>query len=125
MADQFYYNNAYFAGSDVIGETAELYEVRAGVSIESNMFYGVFWLVKNGTVVSSGLGDCEFRIFDRDGNLVAGLAETGIAADAEGHFIITPVSAANLIDQRHYVIEATISYAGQDRVSKIPIGIAE
>lgn len=125
MADQFYYSNAYFNGSDVVGETAELYEVRAGVSIENNLFYGLFWLIKNGAVVSSALGNAEYRVFDRDGNLVAGLSETGISADAEGHFIITPVSAANLIDQRHYVIELTVSYDGQDRVSKIPMGIKE
>jgi hypothetical protein len=125
MADQFYQNNAYFNGSDVVGEAAELYEPRAGMSIENDQLYMNFWLTKNGTVISSGLGDAEYRVFDRDAALVAGLSETGLAADVEGFYTSTPVASTNLEDLNHYIVEVTISYDGQDRVARIPVGIVE
>lgn len=125
MADQFYLSSVYFNGSDVIGETAEIYEARAGVSIENDTFYANFFLVKNGQQIKSGLGNAEYRVFDRDRNLVSGLNEAGLSADAEGLYEITPVAATNLEDLNHYLIEVTISYNGQDRVNIIPMGIVE
>ena len=125
MADQFARNNMFFVGSDVVGETAEIYEPRGGMSIENNLLYMNFWLVRNGTVVMSALGDCEYRVFDRDAALVAGLSETGLTADGEGIYTATPVAATNLEDLNHYIVEVTITYDGQDRVSRIPVGIVE
>lgn len=125
MADQFYVGDVYLLGSDVQGEVAELYEARAGVSIEDDTFYANFFLVKNGIQVKAGLGGAEYRVFDRDRNLVAGLSESGLSADGEGLYEITPVSASGLQDLNHYLIEVTISYGGQDRVGIIPMGIVE
>lgn len=125
MADQFYQGNVYFNGSDVVGQTAEIYEPRAGLSIENNLLYGNLFLVKNGTVVTSGLGDAEYRIFDRTGALVVGLSQTGISPDANGIYDITPVAATLLLDLNHYLIEVTISYDGQDRINYVPVGIVE
>ncbi len=125
MADQFYYNNAYFNASDSVGAVAEIYEARAGVSVQSNLFYANFFLVKNGVVVKSLLGTAEYRVFDRNRALVSGLSETGLTADAEGLYKITPVAATNLVDLNHYLLEVTISYDGQDRVNYIPMGIVE
>lgn len=125
MADQFYQNNAYFNAADSVGATAEIYEARAGVSIENNLFYANFFLVKNGAVVKAGLGDAEYRMFDRDRVLVSGLSQAGLSADAEGLYKITPVAATNLDDLNHYILEVTISFDGQDRINYIPIGIVE
>lgn len=125
MADQLYYNNAYFAGSDAVGETAETYEPRCGASIDSNLLYLNFFLHVNGQQVKTNLGDCEYRVFNRSGALVAGLSETGLSADAEGIYTATPVSAASLLDLNHYLIEVTISYGGSDRVALIPAGVVE
>lgn len=125
MADQFYYNNAYFAGSDAVGETAEIYEPRCGASIDSNLLYLNFFLHVNGQQVKSNLGDAEYRVFNRSGGLVAGLSETGISADAEGIYTAASVSAANLLDLNHYLVEVTISYGGSDRVALIPVGVVE
>lgn len=124
MADQFYYNNVYFSGSDLAGQTAEIYEPRAGMSLdETSELYGTFWLCKNGVILKSGLGDAEFRVFDRDGNLVGWLAESGLTADAEGYYHITPVSAQALTAFRHFVFEVTISYQGQDYVNAISANV--
>lgn len=125
MANQFYQNNSYFNGADTVGATAEIYEPRAGLSIDNNLFYGSFFLTKNGTVVTSGLGDAEYRVFDRAGALVSGLSETGLSADANGIYEITPVSASGLLDLNHYLVEVTISFDGQDRITYIPAGIVE
>jgi len=125
MADQFYYNNVYFNAGDSAGTTADIYEARAGVSIENNLFYANFFLVKNGVVVKTLLGEAEYRIFDRDRALVSGLNESNLTADSEGIYKITPVAATNLDDLNHYLLEVTISFGGQDRVNYIPIGIVE
>lgn len=125
MADQFYLNNVYFNGSDTTGATAEIYEPRAGLSIDNNLFYGNFFLTVNGTLVTTLLGNAEYRVFDRDRNLVAGLSETGLTADSNGLYEITPVSANNLQDLNHYMVEVTITYDGQDRITYIPAGIVE
>jgi hypothetical protein len=125
MANQFYYNNAYFDGSDAVGETAEIYEPRCGASIDGNMLYLNFFLHVNGQQVKTNLGDAEYRIFNRSGALVSGLSETGLSPDAEGIYTASSVSAANLLDLNHYLVEITISYGGTDRVGMVPVGVVE
>lgn len=125
MSQQFYYNNSYFSGSSVVGETAEIYEARCGASIDSNLLYLNFFLHVNGVQVKSGLGDAEYRVFNRSGAVVGGLSETGLSANAEGIFTASAVSAASLMDLNHYLVEVTISYGGSDRVSIVPVGIVE
>lgn len=125
MANQFYYNNAYFDGSDAVGETAEIYEPRCGASIDGNMLYLNFFLHVNGQQVKTSLGDAEYRVFNRSGSLVSGLSQTGMSANAEGIYTATAVSAASLLDLNHYLVEVTIAYGGTDRVAMVPIGVVE
>lgn len=125
MALQFYYNSAYFNGSDGLGQTAELYQPTMGASIDNNLLYLTFTMHVNGQQVKTNLGDAEYRVFNRSGSLVAGLSQTGISANAEGIFVATPVSAASLLDLNHYEFEVTISYQGVDRVAMIKAGVVE
>lgn len=125
MANQFYYNNAYFEGSDAVGETAEIYEPRCGASIDGNMLYLNFFLHVNGQQVKTNLGDAEYRVFNRSGSLVSGLSQTGMSANAEGIYTATAVSAASMLDLNHYLVEVTIGYGGTDRVAMVPVGVVE
>lgn len=123
MADQLYADSVYFGGFDGQGQIAEIYKAKAGFSIKNGMLYGSFHLTENGQWIKAGLGDAEYRVFDRSGNLVSGLSQVGLSADSEGLFIIAPVSAASINENEHYTIEITISYQGQDRVSSVFAGI--
>lgn len=125
MAQQFYYNNAYFDGSDATGQTAEIYEPRCGASIDGNMLYLNFFLHVNGQQVKTNLGDAEYRVFNRSGSLVAGLSQVGMTANAEGIYTATAVSAASMLDLNHYLVEVTIGYSGTDRVAMVPVGVVE
>lgn len=125
MAQQFYYNNAFFDGSDVTGLTAEIYEPRCGASIDGNLLYLNFFLHVNGQQVKTNLGDAEYRVFNRAGSLVAGLSQTGMSANAEGIYTATAVSAASMLDLNHYLVEVTISYSGTDRIGIVPVGVVE
>lgn len=125
MAQQFYYNNAYFEGGDGLGATAEIYAPTMGASIENNLLYLTFTMHVNGQQVKTNLGDAEYRVFNRAGNLVAGLSQTGISANAEGIYVATPVAASSLVDLNHYEFEVTINYQGVDRVAMIKAGVVE
>jgi len=97
----------------------EEYEVKAQFSINAlNQLRASFWLMSSrGYVQIPGLGDAAYEIYDVDGTVVSGLSESGISADANGLFVITPVSAALLTDLTHYTAKVTIEVYGADRVS--------
>jgi hypothetical protein len=63
------------------------------------------------------LGTASYQIYDASGNPVAGLTQSGITADANGYFHITPVLATLITDLTHYTAKITISVAGLNRVS--------
>ena len=63
------------------------------------------------------LGTASYQVYDKNGVAVVGVSQTGIAADANGYFHTTPVSAALLTDLTHYTAKVTISVAGVDRIS--------
>jgi hypothetical protein len=103
----------------VIGNEPEVYENKAVFSINAlNQLRATFWATKNNQLLSGSiLGTASYQIYDANGNPVAGLTESGITADANGYFHITPVSAGSLTDLTHYTAKITISVAGQNRVS--------
>jgi hypothetical protein len=89
----------------------------AVVSINaSNQLEGTLWAVKDGMkadVVT--LGTASYTIHDVNGNLVAGLSQTGLVADVNGLYHITPVAATLLTDLTHYIIHVTISIKGRNK----------
>jgi hypothetical protein len=103
----------------VLGNEPEVFENKAVFSINaSNQLRATFWATKNNQLLSGSiLGTASYQIYDAGGNPVAGLTQSGITADANGYFHITPVSAGPLTDLTHYTAKITISVAGQNRVS--------
>lgn len=95
------------------------YECMAVFSINaSNMFEATLWAVADGEVRSgSSLGNASYQVYDKAGNTVAGLNQTGLTADVNGRYQITPVSAILLTDLTHYTVEVAIEVDGIERVS--------
>jgi len=114
MADIFVQRNVYqgtFQPGTVV--TTPVTQICATANINAaNQFEATLWINLNGDRVDSNLGSAAYRIRDKFGNLVPGLAETGIDPDINGYFQITPVSAALIYDLTHYVIEIEIPIEG-------------
>jgi len=97
------------------GDLAE-YTCRAVFSINaSNQLEATFWATKNEQIAAPALlGTASYTVYDKNGVAVAGLTQSGIVADVNGLFHITPVSAILLTDLTHYTATVTISVAGSN-----------
>ena len=94
------------------------YKPKAQFSINAaNQLQATFWVEHDSTVTTSGLGNASYQVYDVNGIAVAGLSESGITADGNGRYKITPVSAILLTDLTHYSVKITISVFGIDRIS--------
>lgn len=101
------------------GNDAMSFDTRAGLSINaSNQFEASFWAVRNDQQAPAAtLGTASYTVYDKAGVAVSGLTESGITADVNGYYHITPVSAALLTDLGHYKIKVSINVQGQLRVN--------
>lgn len=86
-----------------------------------DLFQGTFWMAKNGVVMTSSLGTASYQIYDKTGAVVANMSESGITADANGQFKITPVASTLGDSLEHYIIEVTIDADSVNRVDNIPL----
>lgn len=103
----------------ILGNEPTVYDIKAVFSINSlNQLEASFWSTRNNNLISGAtLGTASYQIFDKNGVAVVGLTQTGITADGNGYFHITPVAATLLTDLTHYTAKITINIAGQNRVS--------
>lgn len=127
MADIFVQNGAY-QGTYIPGsvEVDPQMQICAIANINaSNQLEATFWINMNGSRVDSNLGSASYRIRDKDGVSVSGLTESGIAADVNGYYQITPVSAALIYDLTHFVMEIEIPVDGVETASSIGLVIGE
>jgi hypothetical protein len=95
------------------------FDPRAIFSISaSNMLQATFWAVRNEEMAPLvTLGTASYQVYDAVGAAVVGLSESGLTADGNGYYHITPVSAALLTDLTHYKVKVTIEIQGQERSS--------
>lgn len=110
MADIF--SQQAYHGTFVPGtiEVEDHYQLCATADINaSNMLEVTFWVNAQGNRIDSDLSTALYRVRDKLGNLVSGLSQSGIVADANGYFRITPVSAALIYDLTHYLFEVEVS----------------
>jgi hypothetical protein len=101
----------------VIDASPTTYTCRVTFSINSsNQLEATFWATVNDELADPTiLGTASYQIYDKAGNAVVGLTQTGITPDVQGLFHTTPVSASLLTDLTHYTAKITIEVAGQDR----------
>lgn len=101
------------------------YEPRGVFSINaSNQLQGTLWITKNGTRMNTNILTASYEIYDQDG-IVIGVSETGIIADANAMYIITPVLATLIQDLTHYVVKVTISADSSNRIGFLGITLGE
>ena len=123
MADIFFYG-IYYQGTYQVGtvEVDPIYQICASGTINaSNQWLCSFWIHENGERVDSNLGTAAYRFRDSTGALVSGISQTGITPDVNGYYHVTPVSAANIYDLSHYMMEIDISVDGVLKTASIPV----
>ncbi len=120
MATNFLIDNNALVGttSATTSTVADIYQSKCSIAINANnAFYGTFWIEKNGQLQLNNLGTCEYIVYDADRNDIVLLQETGLTANADGIFRLTPVSAEDLIDLTHFYIRVSINFDGDLRES--------
>lgn len=102
-----------------------VFEPRAVFSISaSNQLDCTLWLTADGQAVTSALGTADFAIYDKAGALI-GISQTGLVADANGWYHMTPVSAAPIIDLTHFVVKVSITVDSVVRTGVVAITLGE
>jgi hypothetical protein len=127
MANFLINNNFYQLTANpmtpVVGDI--IYEPRAIFSISaSNQLEGSFWITKNGQHLKTNLGSAEYLVRDANG-ITIGIIESGILADSNGFYQITPVGADAIQDLTHYVVELKISADNSIRNGVVGITLGE
>jgi len=103
----------------------DVYRNEAVFSVDdSNAFVGSLWSTKNESLANSPgavLGAASYQVYNNAGVAVVGMSESGITANAQGIYIISPVPYLITDNGDHYVVKVTISVDGEDRVNHIPV----
>jgi hypothetical protein len=110
-------DGAFQDANIVLGNEPEVFDCKAVFSINAlNQLQASFWATKTNAQLSGAiLGTASYQIYDRNGNAVSGLTQSGMTADGNGYYHSTPVSAALLTDLTHFLTKFTIVVAGQPR----------
>jgi hypothetical protein len=90
---------------------------------DQNKLISTFWVTDSEGVITNPLrlGTASYVIYDRNGNLVPSMAESGIVVDAEGFFEITPVNSILDLDNNFYAAKVTIIVDGLSLSYNLPV----
>ena len=82
-----------------------------------------FWVTADEQIITNParLGDASYEIYDKNGVLVPGMDESGISADANGQYKITPVVSTLSSDLTYYLVKVTIEVDGVNRSEYLSI----
>lgn len=125
---EIYVHNNFLAsgGSQTPVAATDIYEPRAVFSLNaSRMLRASIWMTKGGEVQINNLGPASYEVYDADGNLVAGLSESGILPAPSGIYETNPVLATSLVDLTHYTALVSISFESAIRRSFIGIVVSD
>lgn len=94
---------------------------------ETNELIATFWANDADGIIDNPirLGLASYQIYDEAGNLVAGMSESNISADAKGFFAITPVSSILDLTNTYYTVLVTIPIDGVSITYNLPITYSE
>lgn len=96
------------------------HSVKSVFSINAlNQLQATFWLATDDAEIITGsmLSTASYTVYDSSGNAVVGLTQSGITADVNGRFQISPVSATLLTDLTHYTVRVAIIYKNFEHVA--------
>ncbi len=90
---------------------------------DSNQITGSFWVTENALIVTgASLGAGAYETYDTLGNLIPGLSETGITADANGFFVISPLPLGSADVTKAFIVKVSMIVNGESRSNFITLG---
>jgi hypothetical protein len=99
--------------------SADTFKVEGAFALNSlNQLQGTIWVLKNSTLANSSnatMGTTSYQIYNKTGNPVAGMTESGITADANGQYKITPVASTLNLTLDHYMVKVSSTVDGAIR----------
>lgn len=108
-----------------VSVSADVYESEGAFVVNSsNFLQGTLWCLKNSVLATSSnsvMGTAAFQVYDKLGNVVPGMGGTGISADANGQYKITPVASSLAENFEHYMVRTDITVDGQVRTGYSPL----
>ena len=108
-----------------VSVNADKYGAEGAFAINSsNQFQGTIWALKNSVLALSSnsvLGTASYEIYDKTGVLVSGMSQSGISADANGQYKITPVASTLSKSLDHYMVKVTVNVDGANRSDYVPL----
>jgi len=107
--------------NDVVNNTlggGTEYKAKAIFSISTDyMLKGSLYLEFEGRPLTSALGTASYQFYDESDVAIGSLTQSGITANGNGVFLITPVDASLLTAYTHYRVKVIISYDGDNYTS--------
>lgn len=89
---------------------------------QSGQLIGSFWVSCNSEIVTAGLGTGSYQAYIADGTIIPGLSETGIVADSNGFFAVTPFTLPPTVDTTQaYVVRVSVEVANVLKEANIVI----
>lgn len=99
--------------------SAETYLVDGAFAINtSKQLQGTLWCLKNSVLARSTnatMGTASYQVYDKTGAAVVGMTESGISADSNGQYKITPVASTLSTSLDHYMVKINITVDGAIR----------
>ena len=101
----------------------DVYETRGAFTVgPGGDFQGTMWLLKNSELAIGGtLGTAAYVVYDKTGTAVPGMSQSGVAADVNGQFKITPVASSLDETLNHYMIKVSITMDSEVREGYVPL----
>lgn len=103
----------------------DVYECDGAFSLaKQGLFQGTIWAKKNEELCTPSnvtLDTASYSVYDKTGAVVSGMTESGIVADANGQFKITPVNSGLEESLEHYLIKVTIMIDSENRHNYVPM----
>lgn len=105
--------------------SADVYDAEGAFAINSlNQLQGTLWCLKNSVLAKTGtavMGTASYQIYDKAGVAVVGMTESGIVADSNGQYKITPVASTLNLTLDHYMVKVNITVDGAIREGYVPL----
>lgn len=102
-----------------VSVSADVYKTEGAFALNSsNELQGTLWCLKNSVLAKSAnstMGTASYQVYDKDGTAVVGMTESGITADTNGQYIITPVASSLNKTLDHYLVKIDITVDGAIR----------
>lgn len=78
-----------------------------------NELIGSFWISENERIVTTNLGTGSYQVYTAEGVVIPGFTESGISADVNGFFVVTPIALPpGLSGTEPYVVRYTVTVNG-------------